>query len=57
LSGSMESLGREINPHVFTEKEFRARLVQKDQFIARVMQTPRLMLVGDDHDLAGMGDQ
>ena len=57
LRGSHERLGREINPVVWTVKEFRERIDRKDPFLTRVLANPRLMVVGDERDVAGLGGQ
>lgn len=57
LSGVAESLGREVNSHVFSEREFRARLTQNEHFVGNVIQSPRLMLLGDEYEFAAMVDQ
>jgi predicted nucleotidyltransferase len=45
------TLGREINPSVYSVKEFRRRLREKNSFIARVMNEPKIMLIGDNDGL------
>jgi len=45
-----ESVGREINPTVFTASEFRKRLDQGDHFLSRVMQEDRVDLIGGEHE-------
>lgn len=44
-----ERLGREVNPVVLTSKEFRAR-AKDPGFIARVVKSPRIMLIGAADD-------
>jgi DNA-binding transcriptional ArsR family regulator len=46
-----KTLGREINPSLYSVKEFKDRLKDKDSFIARVMSEPKIMLIGDDDGL------
>ncbi len=46
VSPLQESLGREINPTVFTQAEFRQRLEQGDHFLSRVMREARTDLIG-----------
>ncbi len=55
LSGVTGRLGREINPHVFTPKEFASRIESGDHFVSAVMEAPKLFLIGDDDELAGLG--
>jgi len=46
VSPLQESLGREINPTVFTRAEFRQRVEQGDHFLSRVMREARTDLIG-----------
>lgn len=48
-------VGRELNPHVFTQEAFVQRLKEGEHFITAVMPSPRLFVKGTDHDLAQMG--
>jgi uncharacterized protein len=48
------ALGREINPHVFTVKEFLARKNRQEHFVKSVLATPRIFIIGNDDELAGM---
>jgi predicted nucleotidyltransferase len=52
LSGMAARLGREINPHVLTAEEFARRKRTADHFISSVLATPRLFVVGSEHELA-----
>lgn len=38
LSGLQEKLGREINPHIYTQEEFKNRIKSKDHFITSVLK-------------------
>jgi predicted nucleotidyltransferase len=55
LSGVAERVGREINPHVLTPGEFQARKRRKDHFLSSVLDTPKLFVKGNEHDLEAMG--
>lgn len=48
----MEQLGRDINPTLYTHADLRKRIDSGSSFITRVLQQPRIWLVGDEHDLA-----
>ena len=50
VSELQESLGREINPTVFTPMEFRQRIEKGDQFLTRVMSDQRTDLIGGDRE-------
>jgi uncharacterized protein len=49
VSPLQETIGREINPTVFTEVEFQERLNREDPFITRVMREPKVDLIGGEH--------
>lgn len=55
LSPAQHQFGREISPVVWSPEEFRTRRRNHDQFLARVLANPRLMVVGDDDDVARLG--
>jgi predicted nucleotidyltransferase len=55
LSGKAEQTGREINPHVMTASEFKRRLKQREHFLVSVLESPRLLIVGNEDDLAELG--
>lgn len=54
LSGVSDKIGREINPHVFSVKELKKRLVQKDHFISRVLDEPKIFIIGNENELETM---
>ena len=45
-------LGREINPKVFTAKEWGEKRKAKDAFVREVMNNPKIVLIGSVDDLA-----
>ncbi len=45
-------LGREINPTVYSPKEFKKRIADGNVFIKSVMEAPRIWLAGDEDELA-----
>ena len=51
LSGVPEQLGREVNPVVLSLEEFRTRIRESEHFIRRVLESPRILVVGTDDDL------
>ena len=55
LSGVSEKLGREVNPHVLEVDEFKRRRQSGDDFLSRVLESPRLFVVGDEDELARLG--
>lgn len=50
VSELQESLGREINPTVFTPTEFQQRIEEGDHFLTRVMSEQRADLIGGDRE-------
>jgi DNA-binding transcriptional ArsR family regulator len=51
LHAAQATLGREVNPKVFTTSEFTSKAV-KEPFLRNVLAKPKIFLVGSDHDLA-----
>ena len=48
-------IGREINPHALTEKEFVKRRTEQDHFLNQVLESPKIFIIGTENDLAEMG--
>jgi predicted nucleotidyltransferase len=48
LEGASQTLGRTINPALYTAADFRARLQGDNAFINRVMQQPKIWLIGQE---------
>lgn len=46
------TIGREINPKVFTVKEWRAKMEAGDSFVQDVLNNPPIFLIADDSDFA-----
>lgn len=47
-----KSLGREINPTVYTAEELRRKLAEGHHFVRSVVSGPKLFLIGGEHDVA-----
>ena len=47
-------IGREINPHVFSEKEFVKRKRNQDHFLKKVLESPKIFIIGTENELAEM---
>ena len=47
----IERLGRQINPTIYAPAELRKRIAGSSSFITRVLQQPRLWLIGGEDDL------
>jgi predicted nucleotidyltransferase len=54
LSGVTEKVDREINPHVFTVKEFKKRIARKEHFITQVLDEPKIFILGNENELKTM---
>jgi len=54
LSGVADTLGREINPHVMTEKEFTQRRRRKEHLVSRIIESQKVFVVGTEDDLEAM---
>lgn len=55
LSGIEEKIGREVNPHVLREEEFRKRIRAKEHFASSVMEAPKIFIIGSERELEAMG--
>jgi len=55
LSGIEEKIGREVNPHVLREEEFRKRIRVKEHFVSSVMETPKIFIIGSEREFEAMG--
>jgi predicted nucleotidyltransferase len=55
LKTPCEALGREINAHTTTAEEFAKRKRQKEHFVSSVNASPKLMIIGEEDDLAELG--
>lgn len=51
LQHAEDRLGREINVVTMTVGEWRTRRATRDSFIVEVLRSPRIFLIGDEHNL------
>ena len=51
LAPAQETLRREINPNVYRTHEFGAKLAAGEPFLQRVMEDPKIYLIGGEGDL------
>jgi len=51
LADMHQRIGREIKPVVMPYEQFSAKLSTGEQFSTRIMNEPKLFLIGDEHDL------
>lgn len=57
LEGASQTLGRTINPALYSAADFRARLQGDNAFINRVMQQPKIWLIGQEESAPHEPDQ
>jgi uncharacterized protein len=55
LAKAQDHLGRDINPTVYPADEFRAKLRAQHHFLTSVLSEPRLFVIGENHELVGLG--
>ncbi len=55
LSDVSQQIGREVNPHVMSEAEFKKRMREEEHFLIRVMESPKVFVIGSQNDLSAMG--
>lgn len=51
LHPTIEQLGRDINPTIYTPAELHRHIQDGGSLVSRVLQQPRIWLVGGEHDL------
>lgn len=51
LHGYEKKLGREINPKVFSIREWKAKAKSGDAFVSEVLKGPKILLVGSEDEL------
>ena len=57
LRPAEELLGREINPTVYTAKEFEKKLLIKHHFILNVLKRPKVYILGGERELTKLGKE
>lgn len=55
VSEVVESIGREVNPHVMTEAELAEKRRRGDHFMKTVLAAPRLFVIGGERELEAVG--
>lgn len=56
LLPAQETIGREVNPTVYAEQEFRAKLQAKHHFLTAVMGSPKVFIVGGEDELKRLAE-
>ena len=55
IAGAEQSLGRPINPSIYTKEQIKNRLHDKKVFLTRVMEQSKLWVKGSDDDIREIG--
>jgi predicted nucleotidyltransferase len=55
LTPAEETLRREVNPHVYGLREFRSKIAAREPFLLRVLNGPKIYLVGGANDIGKPG--
>ncbi|OIN94339.1 MAG: transcriptional regulator [Comamonadaceae bacterium CG1_02_60_18] len=55
LENATDSLGRKINPTLYTPADWVKRIAQDSAFVARVLQQPKIWLIGQEENLHALG--
>lgn len=45
-------LGRQISPTIYTGEEFKNKIISKNNFVAKVIEQPKIFLIGSENDLS-----
>ena len=51
LYAAQTSLGREINPKIYSREQWKASLQKQDPFIQEILNNPKLFIMGAEYDL------
>jgi predicted nucleotidyltransferase len=55
LRPTQDILGREVNPSVYSPVEFQKKLSAGHHFLKSIVKEPKVFLIGDERELAGLG--
>ncbi len=55
LSDAQKRIGREVNPSVYTTREFASGIAEGRHFLSSVVRAPMIFLIGSEHDLQRLG--
>jgi len=56
LKDPCQKIGREINPYILTFEEFNSRKITKEHFVSNVLESNKLMIIGDKDELERLGE-
>lgn len=54
ISGPQKIINREINPTIYTSKEFKHKVKQKDHFITTVLNDEKIYIIGSEDELGSL---
>jgi predicted nucleotidyltransferase len=57
LGPAQDQLHRPINPVIYTPGEFAQKTAERHHFLASVLRTPKLFVLGDEHELRNLSSQ
>lgn len=57
LAEPQRRLSREINPSIYRSAEFAAKLREGHHFLTAVMASPKIFLIGDEHELSRLAKE
>lgn len=57
ISPAQRTLGREINPVVYPASEFKQKIQENHHFLKTVLESDKVFLVGDEHELARLAEK
>jgi HD superfamily phosphohydrolase len=49
LTKAEESLGRKVNPTLYSHEEFTKKILNDNHFVTRVLNQPKIILLGDEN--------
>jgi predicted nucleotidyltransferase len=52
FAAAEEMLGRKVNPTLYEPEDFAKRLRDDNHFVTRVIDQPKIMLIGDENDIS-----
>jgi predicted nucleotidyltransferase len=55
IQGAERRLGRDVNPTVFSEDEFRTKVLEKHHFVTAVLSQPKMFVLGENDNLTLKG--
>jgi len=55
LHPAQQQLARDINPKVFSNREWKAKVKERNPFVSDVLSKKKIFFVGDEHGLAELG--